>query len=335
VKRPTFYRVDHGSPEWHALRRTGIGASEIPVITGDAPWGDVRVTYQDKLNLAARSAPSHAMEVGSRLEDAIRRWHADDIGERVNRVRGVYRHPEIPYIIASPDALTTRRPRRVIQIKVADSLGDEWGAEGTDQMPDHYREQVEWEMLATGVDLADLVVFVVRARRLAVFSAARDQRLSDALIRYGADFWECVQTRTPPDPPSVGRGSLIRLRADEVEADDGVAELVAQHAMAKNAYDLAEQQLDAVKDRLRARLEDVGGARGVFDDGRRFAVHYRPTKAGSEVQWELICNEMRELLLATGHDPSDIEELIDAYTAIKPGQRPLRVTISKEKRNAA
>jgi putative phage-type endonuclease len=333
--RPIFHPVEQHSPEWHAIRRTGIGASEIAVLTGDAPWGDIRVTYQDKLGLAAPAMASRAMEVGTRLEDAIRQWYAEDEGVKVNRVRGIYRHPEIPFVIASLDGLTVKRPRRLVQIKVADSLGDTWGPERTDQIPDHYREQIEWEMLASGVEHATLVVFVVRARRLAIFEADRDERLSNTLIRIGADFWTCVETRTVPDVPAAAINRLIHLRADEVEADDEIVTLAAQHLMAQTDFDEAEDRLKRVKAQLKERLTDVGGARGVLPDGRAFALHHRQNKPGREVMWELLFNELRQRLIDAGTEPDELDDLIEEYTAITPGARPLRLNVMKEKKRVA
>ena len=334
MTRPIFHPVEHNTPAWLALRRTGIGASEIPVITGDAPWGDVRVIYQDKLGYAADSIANRAMQAGQRFETAILRWYSEDYGLAAHRVHGVFRHPDEPIVLASLDGMTSRRPRRVVQVKVADSPDDGWGLEGTDQVPDHYREQEEWEMLASGVDLADIAVYFMRQRRLARYTIGRDRDLADQLVGYGVDFWGHVESRTPPPLPARHRSSLIALRADEIEPTPELVDLAARYAEASAAATAADDALAIVKGELRMALADVGGTRGELPDGRGFSVVYRPNRDGTEVAWQLLAAELRERLVAAGVATEELDQLVSAYTSTKPGARPLRVTIAKEKKRA-
>ena len=335
MTRPIFHPVEHNTPEWLALRRTGVGASEIPIITGDAPWGDVRTVYQDKLGYAADSIANRAMQAGQRFEAAILRWYSDDFGLRAQRVHGVFRHPEEPIVLASLDGMTARRPRRVVEVKVANSPDDGWGLEGTDQVPDHYREQVEWEMLAAGVELADVAVYFMRQRRLARYTVARDRDLGDQLLGYGIDFWQHVEARTPPQPPARHRSSLIALRADEIEPTPELVELAARYAEASVAATEADDALAIVKGELRMTLADVGGTRGLLPDGRAFSVVYRPNRDGTEVAWQLLANELRERLVDAGVPTEELDQLVAAYTSTKPGARPLRVTVTRERKHVA
>jgi putative phage-type endonuclease len=348
VKRvaPLRIPVVPGSPEWRALRRTGVGASEIPIITGDSRFGDLASLYQDKLGYAADLVESPSMEAGHWLEDIVARWYAEKTGHKVRRLNALLRNRERPWMIATPDRV--QPGRGLLEVKVTDAPGERWGRPGTDEVPDDVREQVQWQAAVAGVEVVDVAVFFTRTRRRERYTVGRDQTLIDELIEYGAAFWHSVQTRTPPEP--VGRSPRALLRGDEIEADDELAAMVDLSLSLRAVVANAEADQKQVDDAIRTRLDAVGGARG-----EGFRVHYRPQKDREVVAWQKVAHEYdRIIALISKHrrgnadiGPEQIDEALDRWrsgrietdlTSIRPGPRPLVITTpraSKEITSAA
>ena len=336
--RPERTRLVAGSPEWHAWRRTGVGSSDIAVITGDAPWRDASVVslYQEKLNYTPARVQNASMEAGQWLEDLIARWYAKREDRRVRRLGYGLRSRSHPFAIASPDREVPGRG--LLEVKIADHPGDDWGEPGGAQIPDHYLEQVQWQAHVADVDVVDVAVFFTRTRRREVYTVERDPTIVEELLEYGAGFWRCVEQRTPPEP--LERSLRLPLREDEIEADDAITELVGLHDALAAEKDEADVALEAVRKELRAKLADVGGARG---DGFRIA--YRYNRDSTVTNWEAVAGAYRnclELIASTAVDAAkgrglieDLDQVVADLTSIKPGARPLVVRRPKENTRAA
>ena len=314
--------VTPGSKQWLEARRQGLGASEIAIVTGDSPWGDIASLYADKLGYAADLIESPAMSTGRRLEDVIARWYSDDTGRKVRRINALYRNRERPWMLATPDRQAL--DSRLVELK-STSVTAGWGPDGSDQVPDHYLEQAQWQAAVTGAQVVDLAVFFFTTRRLQVHPIRRDQGLIDELIEYGAAFWRCVETRTPPDP--VGRSPRALLRADEIEADAELTTLVTAALAIREDVALAERRQQDIDDAIRARLDAVGGARG---DG--FRIHYRPQKDRETVAWQKVAAAYRQHIEEEWGAawPDELTELLDRIqrdlTSTRQGPRPLLIT---------
>jgi len=335
MSRPISVPLVQGSPEWHAWRRTGVGSSDISTIVGDSPWSDSSSLYAEKLGYAAASVETPFMAAGKRLEEAVARWYREDTGNPVRRVNRGLRSREHSFAIASLDreALVDGR-RRPLEIKTADAPGDAWGPAGSDRIPDHYLEQVQWQAAVTGATVVDLAVFFFRTRRMEVYRVPRDQALIDELIEYGAGFWRCVETRTPPEP--TGRRVRRLLRDDEIEADPELTTLVQTARVIRDDLASAEKSKDEIDALIKQRLDRIGGVRG-----EGFRVHYRPNADSTRTDWEAVARAYRALIDRYEHgaptlDPSlELDQIERDLTRVVPGARPLRITFAKSKEIAA
>lgn len=70
-------------------------------------------------------------------------------------------------------------------------LANEWGATGTDQIPDAYNMQVQTYMLITGYDKAHVVV-LLGGQTYREYEVNKDTDLQGQIIKKAKDFWDCV-----------------------------------------------------------------------------------------------------------------------------------------------
>jgi putative phage-type endonuclease len=321
--RPIRIPTVPGSPEWRALRRTGIGASDIAVITGDSRWGSISSLYQDKLGYAADPLVNPSMEAGQWLEDLIARWYAEKTGHRIRRINALLRSRAQDWMIATPDREVRGGRAGLLEVKVTDQPGERWGEPGSDQVPDDVREQVTWQAAVADVEVVDIAVFFTRSRRRELYTVGRDPALVSELIDYGAAFWRSVQTRTPPEP--VNRPVRHLLREDEIEADAELTALVESSLALRAELAAVESDQKQVDDQIRALLDQVGGARGPG-----FRIHYRPNADAHPVAWEKVAVAYRDLLIEAGWPLDEIARVERELTETKRGARPLLIKPNKE-----
>lgn len=334
-----------GTDAWREERRTGYGASDAPILVeGDeAAW---RQLHGEKLGLLPDRVANETMELGHRLEDVIAQIASERMGEPLVRVNRLVRHPELPHVFASLDRRRKRGDRRPVEVKKWAVKGDDWGPNGSDIVPTRILYQVQQQAAVVGADAVDVAV-LFGGSRLEIFSVGRDDGIVTELLELETAAWAFVaRGEMPPWPGQAPR--RITLAADEIALDDPLRQLVALHEAAKDAADRSEAELNDAKDRLRAALADVGGAKGVLEDGRRVSIAHRPQDPLQRTDWKLVASAYRKWFeglfgdltpgetLAYIHraalDPDAIESM---FTASSAPARPLRITIGKEPRSNA
>jgi putative phage-type endonuclease len=299
------------SPEWHEQRRKGVGSSDAPIIAGVAPWGDIRSLYAEKAGLAPPPEQNEPMRWGRLLENAIADGYTEITGNKLRRLHAIRRNKEHPWMMASIDRAIVGR-RRLLEIKTARFRGDEWGLPGTDQVPDHYRVQVQHQMTVMGYKEADIAV-LFSGSDLKLYAVGHDQRLADGLVKMEAAFWQHVERQEPP--PDVAPVAL-QINADASSADERVTALVAQLREQRGALAEAKTIAEGTETALRSAIEGESVIKG-----EGFTIIYRPTKDKTKVAWQEIASAYRHLL---GDNP-ELDTIRSLYTRTEPGSRPLLV----------
>jgi putative phage-type endonuclease len=274
---------------WLAERQQSIGASDAPAAIGISPWKSTFALWAEKCNLAEADdlSASEAVEFGIRLERPIAEAFADRTGRRVNLwpQHEIIRDVERPWLSCTPDAVQeSDRGVGLLQIKTTSAFN---AAEWADGPPLYYQVQVQHEMHVTGYGWGTLVV-LIGGQRLRYFDVEINRRFVDALIPKLAEFWQHVETRTPPpvDSSLATAKILAKLHPDdngEVIALPGDADSwAAKLAEAKAAKKAAEEVESLYSNQLRAAIGDA--TFGVTPAGCYFRwktqeAHYKPQEA--------------------------------------------------------
>ena len=331
------------SPEWHEDRKAGIGSSDAPIITGDAPrsWGDpielLQGLYGEKTGLldAADRPDNTLMEWGRRLEDVVAAWYVDQTGRKLQRVNRRDRHPEHEWMTASLDRLTSGvKPRRVVEIKTAPFGGDEWGEPGTAEIPMHVLIQVMHQLAVTGLSVADVAV-LIHGSDPRIYTVERDDALIADLIELEAEFMACVREgRTPDYAGLADKGKRVRpLSEGEIVADPQLDRLISTAYGATEARKEAEKVEKATKAALAELIDPYTVVKGSAVD-----LIYRPNKSSTKVGWEYVAKAYRKALEIRDEElrkyeapvePIDLDAIESTFTVEQAGARPIRFTEHK------
>lgn len=246
------------TPEWYAVRRSGIGSSDIPAILGYSSHRTAAHVWADKLGELPPDDGSEAARWGHLLEDVVAREWAERRGVVVATAPTV-RNVERAHWMASPDRLVAGCPSAEacgLEVKTRSAwVAGSW----REDVPDDVLAQCQWQLLVTGVEHVH-VACLVGGQRL-VEHLVRPEPAVQAYIAGEAErLWEAVRDRVRPrvDSAALLLDLLDRLypqREGVLEAPRATVDVLRQAhrgaaALAKHAK---EQQL-AVKAEVVALL---------------------------------------------------------------------------------
>lgn len=277
--------------EWLAARRAGVTASEIAVVLGLSPYSSPYKLYHQKLGNLPPDGESDAMALGNHMESFV----ADRFAKRhpdlyvSGNGRELYAHADRPWQMATPDRCVYEAPQVIAQCTCSwpeahpgidhdpscpadhggpiavleckiDGGSDEWGDDGSDEIPVHYRAQVLWQMDVMGVDNAYVACLLWNKRKVRVYEFTLDgDALADLkLMREEArDFLDRIDLNDPPDVdwrPATTE-TLKRLHPGVEDRDVEVRRMpIIQYRAACKAYKAAEQRKKLAENRLRLLL---------------------------------------------------------------------------------
>lgn len=315
---------DAARREWLALRKTGVGGTDVAAILGVSPWATAVDVWMDKTGRAAPRPDSVRFKIGRYFEAPIAQIYAEREGVTLGTVAapGIVRHPTAP-LLGSPDRLVAGR-RKGLEIKTVDpSMAWQWGEDGSDEIPVYYAAQVATYMACCDYDEWDLAALFGMGD-FRVYRLRRDAELERLIIDRVTEFWNrCVVGGEVPRPDgsdsyaSYLAGAYPRQRNPLREATPGEAAALAELIQVRGALKECLATAAALENGLKS---SIGSAEGIKADGIG-KVSWRATKDRTAVDWEAVA-----LDAMSGFDPEMARMLIAARTKTTPGPRVFRAT---------
>lgn len=275
---------EHDTPEWHAARAGGIGASEIASVVGLSPYVSAfHLWHMKKGNLPGQSK-SDAMDWGHRLEPVVRDWFAERHPEfKVFETPGTYAHSERAWQRCNPDGLLhpdvmSSKPCALYEGKTS-RFGDGFGPSGSDQIPLSYRCQVQHSLDIFDLPRAYVAVLIGgnEPREYVIEADAEDQAtLRDA----GARFWQSLQDdNEPPIDASFSTYEAVRKLHPEIDGEDVEidADLWAAFHLSRAKAETSASEHQQIKSLV---LDAMGEAKRALLDGRP-VLRRQPGRNGS------------------------------------------------------
>lgn len=262
------------SPEWHALRAGRLGGSEIAAVVGLSKWESRFSLWHRKAGAIGEKEANSEMTVGQYVEAATLAWWADQHPELTPATaRGTWVHKDRDWQVANLDQWAVGRTRRdaaVVEAKFA-IYDDEWGDEGTDEIPPYYRCQVLWYLDVTGLRRAFVPVLFGGAGRFAEYVVTASKAEQEYLRTEGRKFLDDVANGVRPD---IDAHSATYSAVRELHPDiDG--ETVTTDATTRDAWQAAKAAMEAAKAEERrataALLDVMGESKFAEHDGTVYA----------------------------------------------------------------
>jgi putative phage-type endonuclease len=231
---PTIVNLPQGSPEWLAYRLAKRNASESAAVMGLSPW---MTPYQLWLAKTDRQQTlvTAAMQRGTDLEPLARRVYEEQTG--------LVMQPLVmeagPYS-ASLDGMTLEADL-VLEIKcpVRGTRSELWQSVAAGEIPEHYRVQIQHQLMVSGAQTAHLWVF--DGERGLLHSVARDEALMERIQA----AWDGFQRYLDDDtPPALTEADTV------VRTDSAWAEAAQAYAVIKREAELLAERLEAARQSL-------------------------------------------------------------------------------------
>lgn len=341
--------VRQGTPAWLEARRDGIGSSDMPVITGNRREPSLLELWTVKARRLEPRPPDEATQelydFGHALESAIAARYEQLTGRAVRRVNRMLRHPGIAWAYASLDRVSAARgERRIVELKWAPHR--RW-TDGPEPVPADVQDQVQWQFLVTGYDVAD--VAVLNGSRVEVHTIEPDAGYQEDLLVLAHWFRDLVERgiQPPTDGSESTRRTLARLypretgviRAPSVEMDALAEQLRDAKAAAKAAAD----HQATLENAIRAILGEAPGVDGegyrvswtrnadsTVTDWRAVAAAYRRLLDGQVRDFDEVGLSTEERRIARSLEPAELDAIEGLHTGTKEGPRVLRTRFRNE-----
>lgn len=261
------------SPEWHALRERGIGASEIAAVVGLSPFESTfALWHRKKGNLPGPDPANPLFYWGHALEPLVAKRFAELHREEFPHVIevGTYGHTERTWQIANLDRelwpLRKSEQRSILEIKTT-RYADNWGPHGSTDIPLHVRCQVMQQMDVMGYPFAYVAV-LIGGNDYREYRIEFDESDAAALRSAGAEFWASVQgNEEPPVDASWATYEAVRVLHPDIDEDLDVEidpALWIEYAQTKH---VADQHAADHREAKSALLHAMGNARRGLIDG--------------------------------------------------------------------
>jgi putative phage-type endonuclease len=294
-------------------RKTYVGSGDIAAIAGVSPYRSALEVWAAKIGIAPEQEINPAMRVGIALERPV--LEALYAPGRVDELSfpGWTASAIEPWIAATPDALGhhVSDRDRVVECKVVGSRqGHRWLDEedGAEAIPPEVLVQVQWQMLCTAKEIADVAALLGTDFR--VYRVESDPAIQADLVTLARRFWDQVQTRSAPEitveHADRARDLIARLyprqtRDELVEFGERERALAENYLVARDAAKEAESAKDAAAALLCAAIGD-----GVGFGGTDLRATWKAGESGSP-RWKDIATRFRTTAIDLGAQPSDLD----------------------------
>lgn len=330
--------------EFLARRKQGIGGSDIAAIIGMSPWKSPRDVWFDKVGHDGEGNPieppqeTPAMYWGNVHEETVAKEYEKRSGRRVDVTSVLFtaegKPGGKPYFIGNIDRLVRTdnavapideatgklNTNRLLECKTSSQYAaGEWGEDGTGDIPEYYKSQVQWYMGVTGCDVCDVAV-LIGGNDFRMYTVERNDAVIAYLFEQGERFWQdYVVTGEMPPARSLedAVNAFSKGKAGESKyASDGTVRNCRLFAELQNQIKELEAQQDAVK---MAICEELGDAVELLSpDGKKLCT-WSASKPVVSVNYKAIIEAVK---------PAD--DILKQFTVEKPGARRFSIVQQKK-----
>jgi len=264
---------------WFKSRRKTVGASEAAAVLGMSKWRQPLDVYQSKID-GDQVTPNKAMKRGHDFEAQCLKMYSDRVGGSLYDKVPMLIHPDHEFMSATPDAIWINdlsvKGKSIfaadyipVEAKTTESM-DEWGAEGTSEIPTDYVIQAQQHMAVTDTARCDVPVLFGFPFKLYVVE--RNEDIIAALVDAEKELIERVANEDPPEinwehprtPELVKR--MYEVTEAVIELSDEMCERWLEMEGLRDQRGKLDKQIELIKAEATHEMGAAGIAR--MRDGR-------------------------------------------------------------------
>lgn len=301
--------------DWLAVRKQGIGSSDAAAAVGLNPYRSqlelwLEKTGRDgnlpKIDPQDEESPAYW---GNLLEPIVAAHYTKRTGNRVRRINAVLQHPdpERAWMLANIDReVTGASDVQILECKTAGINGSRLWKEG---VPEYVQLQVQHQLAVTGKAAADVAV-LLGGQHLEIHRIERDEALIARLVQLEKQFWDYVESDTPP-PADGSESAELALRCLYPEDHGQTVDFTQDRTLSAAFTDLVSvrqsiaefEKLEALfKQTIQQAMGDASKA--IFETG---SVTWKKAKDSSGLDVTTLLKEQ--------------PDLAQRYRLTKPGSR--------------
>jgi len=242
-------------------RKQGLGGSDVAAILGLSKWATPLDIYIDKISEEVEEQElTNFQEWGNRLEPLIIEKFTDATGLKCSITNKTFKHPKHQFMLANVDALIPEE-NAILECKTVNSFGaQEWGIEGTDQIPDYYLTQCIH--YAEVLDAAKVYIAVlIGGNDFRIYQYERNHELGNLIIEKEKTFWEQhIKKEVPPSPSTHNDIKNLWNKATEgksIKGNSEVQSLIEKLTQLQIQRKILDKEIEEIKHTLSSFMKDA------------------------------------------------------------------------------
>ena len=251
----------------HEDRGTYLGSHDTSAIFGLNPFMSPINVYMNKLGMSVHRNEDdipEQLQWGLNLQPAILKEFAKRMKCELENEERFIRHPELTWFGGTPDA-TIVGAKAGVDAKNIRFGRDKWGEEGSDEVPEYVAMQCHHFMTLLGYERWYVAVLFAGCE-LKVYEVARDDEISDMIIKTDSAFWrDHIEKEIPPElDDSASWRKYVERKFPKDNGDVRLATtdeilLLDQYRRQNALLKRREERVEELKTRLCASLGESAG----------------------------------------------------------------------------
>lgn len=181
--------------EWLKLRSGFIGGSDSAAVIGLNPYKSRYALWAEKTGKLPAFEGNTTTKVGAFLEDLVAQMFEEEMGKKVHKVNSSFHNTDYDFAIANLDRKVVGE-QAFLECKTTTSI-PVMKTVRNGEVPSVYYTQCVHYLAVTGFKKAYLAV-LINCRDFKVYEIDRDDEEIKALMDAEREFWNLVETKTPP-----------------------------------------------------------------------------------------------------------------------------------------
>jgi len=183
--------MEQNTTSWLEFRKNKLGASDAPIIMESSPFKTPYKLWREKLSLDQDEIENYAMKRGKLLEPIAREKLSHELSVELLPV--VKNSNKIDYMIASMDGISADG-KIACEIKCPGEKDHQIALSG--RIPEKYWAQLQHQLEVC--ELEEMFYYSFDGENGHIVKVYRDDAFIKEMLQKEAEFWECMQSLTPP-----------------------------------------------------------------------------------------------------------------------------------------